>query len=109
MEIVNLGEKFGRLHDYWNPRIAGELNDSYASWSNSSPDHTEHGERRGGTDRETGGADLEPSGRRARGGGSEPAPLRRLQEGVSGCVAWASHTAVSRSTFGVIASRTRAW
>ncbi len=29
MEIVNLGEKFARIHDYWNPRIAGELNDSY--------------------------------------------------------------------------------
>jgi mannose-6-phosphate isomerase-like protein (cupin superfamily) len=29
MEIVNLREKFSRIHDYWNPRIAGELNDSY--------------------------------------------------------------------------------
>jgi hypothetical protein len=29
VEIVNLGEKFARIHDYWNPRIAGELNDSY--------------------------------------------------------------------------------
>ena len=29
MEIVNLREKFARIHDYWNPRIAGELNDSY--------------------------------------------------------------------------------
>jgi hypothetical protein len=29
MEIVNLTEKFSRIHDYWNPRIAGELNDSY--------------------------------------------------------------------------------
>ena len=29
MEIVNLAEKFSRITDYWNPRIAGELNDSY--------------------------------------------------------------------------------
>ena len=29
MEIVNLGEKVSRIHDYWNPRITGELNDSY--------------------------------------------------------------------------------
>jgi len=29
VEIVNLREKFTRIHDYWNPRIAGELNDSY--------------------------------------------------------------------------------
>lgn len=28
METVNLGEKFSRIHDSWNPRIAGELNDS---------------------------------------------------------------------------------
>jgi len=28
MEIVNLREKFSWIHDYWNPRIAGELNDS---------------------------------------------------------------------------------
>ena len=29
MDIVNLAEKFSRINDYWNPRIAGELNDSY--------------------------------------------------------------------------------
>ena len=29
MEIVNLSEKFSRIHDHWNPRITGELNDSY--------------------------------------------------------------------------------
>jgi mannose-6-phosphate isomerase-like protein (cupin superfamily) len=29
LEIVNLAEKFSRIDDYWNPRIAGELNDSY--------------------------------------------------------------------------------
>jgi mannose-6-phosphate isomerase-like protein (cupin superfamily) len=29
MEIVNVREKLSRIHDYWNPRIAGELNDSY--------------------------------------------------------------------------------
>src|SRR5215470_6215332 len=29
METVNLGQKLSRIHDYWNPRIAGELNDSY--------------------------------------------------------------------------------
>ncbi len=29
MEKVNLNEKFGRINAYWNPKIAGELNDSY--------------------------------------------------------------------------------
>ncbi|WP_420799338.1 cupin domain-containing protein [Ktedonospora formicarum] len=29
MEKVNLAEKFGRFTDHWNPKIAGELNDSY--------------------------------------------------------------------------------
>src|SRR5687767_8485922 len=26
MEKVNIAEKFSRIKDYWNPRIAGELN-----------------------------------------------------------------------------------
>jgi mannose-6-phosphate isomerase-like protein (cupin superfamily) len=26
---VNLGEKFGRIREYWRPKIAGELNDSH--------------------------------------------------------------------------------
>jgi mannose-6-phosphate isomerase-like protein (cupin superfamily) len=29
VEVVNLRDKFSRIHDYWNPRIAGELNESY--------------------------------------------------------------------------------
>ncbi|MCL4396548.1 MAG: cupin domain-containing protein [Chloroflexi bacterium] len=29
MEKVNLAQKFGAIDDYWNPRIAGELNDSH--------------------------------------------------------------------------------
>jgi mannose-6-phosphate isomerase-like protein (cupin superfamily) len=29
MEKVNLSEKFGQIADPWNPRILGELNDSY--------------------------------------------------------------------------------
>jgi mannose-6-phosphate isomerase-like protein (cupin superfamily) len=29
METVNLMEKISRVPDYWNPRIVGELNDSY--------------------------------------------------------------------------------
>jgi mannose-6-phosphate isomerase-like protein (cupin superfamily) len=29
MEKVNLAEKFVRFHDYWSPKIVGELNDSY--------------------------------------------------------------------------------
>lgn len=29
MEKVNLGQKFRLFHDYWSPKIAGELNDSY--------------------------------------------------------------------------------
>lgn len=29
MEKVNLKEKFSLFQDYWNPRIAGELNDQY--------------------------------------------------------------------------------
>lgn len=27
MYSVNLAEKFGKVQDYWNPRIVGELND----------------------------------------------------------------------------------
>jgi mannose-6-phosphate isomerase-like protein (cupin superfamily) len=29
MERVNLAEKFSLFHDYWTPKIVGELNDSY--------------------------------------------------------------------------------
>jgi mannose-6-phosphate isomerase-like protein (cupin superfamily) len=29
IEKVNLAEAFGRFAEYWSPRIAGELNDSY--------------------------------------------------------------------------------
>jgi mannose-6-phosphate isomerase-like protein (cupin superfamily) len=29
IEKVNLKEKFDLFHNYWSPRIAGELNDSY--------------------------------------------------------------------------------
>lgn len=29
MEVVNITEKLSHITDHWNPRIAGELNDSY--------------------------------------------------------------------------------
>jgi mannose-6-phosphate isomerase-like protein (cupin superfamily) len=29
MEKVNLAEKFAKFSEYWSPKIAGELNDSY--------------------------------------------------------------------------------
>ncbi len=29
MEQVNLQEKFARIGEYWSPKIAGEVNDSY--------------------------------------------------------------------------------
>src|SRR5260370_3842699 len=29
MEKVNLANKFGLFQEYWSPKIAGELNDSY--------------------------------------------------------------------------------
>ncbi len=29
MDKVNLQRKFGKIHDYWSPKIAGELNESY--------------------------------------------------------------------------------
>ena len=29
MDIVNLKDKFTQFSDYWNPRIIGEVNDSY--------------------------------------------------------------------------------
>jgi len=29
VEPINLAEKFALIEDYWSPRIAGELNDSY--------------------------------------------------------------------------------
>jgi len=29
MQSVNLAQQFALFHDYWSPKIAGELNDSY--------------------------------------------------------------------------------
>jgi hypothetical protein len=29
IESVNVAQKFSLFHEYWSPRIAGELNDSY--------------------------------------------------------------------------------
>jgi len=29
MEKVNLNQKFSLIQDYWSPKIAGEINDSY--------------------------------------------------------------------------------
>jgi mannose-6-phosphate isomerase-like protein (cupin superfamily) len=29
MDVVNIAQKFNLIHDYWHPRIVGELNDSY--------------------------------------------------------------------------------
>lgn len=29
MDVINITEKFNLLDEYWSPRIAGELNDSY--------------------------------------------------------------------------------
>jgi mannose-6-phosphate isomerase-like protein (cupin superfamily) len=29
MEKINLAQKFSLFNEYWNPKIAGELNDSY--------------------------------------------------------------------------------
>jgi mannose-6-phosphate isomerase-like protein (cupin superfamily) len=29
MEKVNIAQKFSLFHEYWSPRIVGELNDSY--------------------------------------------------------------------------------
>jgi mannose-6-phosphate isomerase-like protein (cupin superfamily) len=29
MDVVSLNEKFSRIEEYWNPKIIGEVNDSY--------------------------------------------------------------------------------
>ncbi len=29
MEAINLNDKFTKINDHWNPRIIGELNDTY--------------------------------------------------------------------------------
>ncbi len=29
VEVIDIGQKFGLFSEYWDPRIAGELNDSY--------------------------------------------------------------------------------
>jgi mannose-6-phosphate isomerase-like protein (cupin superfamily) len=29
MQSVNLSEKFSKIHDHWNPRVIGELNDCH--------------------------------------------------------------------------------
>lgn len=33
MDKVNIEEKFSLFNEYWNPRIAGELNDSYIKFA----------------------------------------------------------------------------
>jgi mannose-6-phosphate isomerase-like protein (cupin superfamily) len=33
MNVINLVEKFNLIQDYWHPRIAGEINDSYVKLS----------------------------------------------------------------------------
>jgi mannose-6-phosphate isomerase-like protein (cupin superfamily) len=33
MEVINLGRKFNMIQAYWQPRIAGELNDSYIKFA----------------------------------------------------------------------------
>ena len=35
MEKVNLAQKFSLFDEYWSPRIAGELNDSYVTLASS--------------------------------------------------------------------------
>lgn len=29
LDVINLGEKFGRFHDRWSPKIIADLNDSH--------------------------------------------------------------------------------
>jgi len=29
MQAINLAERFGKIRDYWNPRVIGELNDCH--------------------------------------------------------------------------------
>jgi mannose-6-phosphate isomerase-like protein (cupin superfamily) len=29
MDVINIAQKFSLFQEYWQPRIAGELNDSY--------------------------------------------------------------------------------
>jgi len=29
MEVINIAQKFSLFHEYWSPRIVGELNDSH--------------------------------------------------------------------------------
>ena len=33
MEVINIAEKFQMIADHWQPRIAGELNDSYIKFA----------------------------------------------------------------------------
>jgi mannose-6-phosphate isomerase-like protein (cupin superfamily) len=33
MEVINIAQKFSLIHDHWQPKIAGELNDSYIKFA----------------------------------------------------------------------------
>lgn len=33
MDVIHIAEKFEAIQDYWQPRIAGELNDSYIKFA----------------------------------------------------------------------------
>lgn len=42
MERVNLAQKFGLFHEYWSPRIVGELNDSHVKLAKLKGEFTWH-------------------------------------------------------------------
>lgn len=42
MNVVNLAEKFSKFSDYYSPKIAGELNDSYVKLVKVKGDFTWH-------------------------------------------------------------------
>ncbi len=33
MDVINIAQKFSLIQDYWQPRIAGELNDSFIKFA----------------------------------------------------------------------------
>jgi mannose-6-phosphate isomerase-like protein (cupin superfamily) len=42
MDIINLSQKFALFDEYWSPRIAGELNDSYVKLAKLKGEFTWH-------------------------------------------------------------------
>jgi mannose-6-phosphate isomerase-like protein (cupin superfamily) len=42
MDVINIAQKFSLIQEYWQPKIAGELNDSYVKFAKLKGEFTWH-------------------------------------------------------------------